>query len=161
VLLLIQATVGGKRRMTLDGQSLAVMALALPAAMGVALGSAPPRLAAMAWAATSLFYVGAVFNVHLLLAAPRQVEAKVPTLVQPAARADLVCLASVLAGLEVLGDVQGGRTEMLALAALPALARVAAGLYWVAHPARLKTVGLVETAFTLWFTLCAARWLGA
>src|ERR1035438_2491255 len=97
----------------------------------------------------------------MLLAAPRQVEAGVAVLAQPAARGNLCCLLGVLAGLAALGCGHPGGASLLAVAALPAVARVLAGLWWVHHPAKLKQVGLVETAFTLWFTLCAAAWLAA
>lgn len=107
------------------------------------------------WAACWLCFGGSVFNVHMLLVAPRADEAGRAA----AWRRNLLALVVQLglAALLIRGG-HGGSAWLLVVAYLPLVLRVVAGRRWLAVPPSLKLVGWTETAFTVWFMVWLVLW---
>jgi hypothetical protein len=154
VLMVVQAALPKRAMRSPWAQWLGIGGLCLALPAGAAAGAGELVSAWAMWLAAVLFYGGAVFHVNVLLAAR--------TLSQPPAaekrrlfRSSLsyLALAGVVIGLTA--GLRGGAAGLLlSLAYLPAAARFLDG--WRAVGGRLpslKRVGLIETAYALWFVV--------
>lgn len=144
------------------GEMLAVGALTLtgPAAYAISRGTLD-RTALLVWAACALYFGSSIFFVKMLLGGVKLKAKGAPTEGDRwrLGRDNLLYHGLMLAALPALAAAVGGGVAGLLLAAayLPAIARGVWG--WRRVGGRLpslKRLGLLETAYSLWFLGCAS-----
>lgn len=151
-------TVAKRRDRTLEGELLAVPALALPAsAATIALTGHLTSVAVWVWIACTLFFASGIVSVKLLLASAKHRKDWSPALRGMLGRGHCAYHGALLVIVALAAIRLGGNAGWLLLAAyLPAIVR-AARVWWkldgVLPP--LKRVGMVETVIALVFITVA------